>query len=177
MVNNLKYLVFFVMCLLQPICLPLPEASTILMGSASLGASATFIIGLIGIMLGIILMYKASFFLSEKYLSKFKTSTKYQTYQRLVSSNPFLTTGILFAIPILPDEIVCIGSAIAGVSLKFLLPIAVFAKSISIGMITYSSKIAEVFSIKQWQIVTIEIVLMFIFALIYSRIKKTNIFK
>ena len=165
------------MCLLQPICLPLPEASTILMGSVSLGANVTFVIGLIGIMIGIVFMYKVSFFLSEKYLSKFKTSTKYQTYQRLVSSNPFLTTGILFAIPILPDEIVCIGSAIAGVSLKFLLPIAVFAKSISIGMITYSAQIASVFSIEQWQIIVIEIVLMFIFALIYSRIKKTNLFK
>lgn len=165
------------MCILQPICLPLPEASTILMGTKALGANITFVIGLIGIMIGIILMYKLSFFLSEKYLTNFKKSSKYKTYQKLVATNPFLTTGILFAIPILPDEIVCVGSAIAGVSLKFLLPIAAFAKSISVGMITYSAEIAEMFSIQQWQIIAIEIILMFVFALIYSRIKKTNIFK
>lgn len=165
------------MCLLQPICLPLPEASTILMGSVSLGPHVTFIIALIGIMIGIIFMYKISFFLSEKYLTNLKKSPKYKTYQRLVATNPFLTTGILLAIPILPDEIVCIGSAIAGVSLKFLIPIAVFSKTISIGMITYSANIAELFSIKQWQIIAIEIGLMFVFALVYSRIKKTNIFK
>jgi len=165
------------MCILQPICLPLPEASTILMGSKSFGSNIAFVIGLAGIMTGIILMYELSFFLSEKYLVNFKKSSKYKTYQRLVASNPFLTTGILFAIPILPDEIVCVGSAIAGVSLKFLFPIAVFAKTISVGMITYSAEIAELFSIKQWQIIAIEIGFMFIFALIYSRIKKTNIFK
>lgn len=122
-------------------------------------------------------MYKISFFLGEKYLTKFKNTSKYKTYQKLIASNPFLTTGILFAIPILPDEIVCIGSAIAGVSLKFLLPIALFSKAISIGMITYSAEIATMFSLKQWQIIVIEIVLMLLFALIYSRIKKMNIFK
>lgn len=164
------------MCILQPICLPLPEASTILMGSISLGPHITFVIGLIGILIGIVFMYKVSFFLGNRYLKKFKDSPKYKTYQKLIASNPFLTTGILFAIPILPDEIVCVGSAIAGVSLKFLFPIAIFAKTISIGMVTYSAEIADLLSLSQWQIIVIEIVLMLVFALIYSRIKKTRLF-
>lgn len=172
----MKYFVFFILCVLQPICLPVPEATTILSGSVTLGANETFVIGMIGIMLGIVVMYKVSFFLGEKYLTNLKKSSKYKTYQRLVSSNPFLTTGILFAIPILPDEIVCVGSALAGVSLKFLLPIAVFSKAISIGMITYSSHIANALSLTQWQIIVIEVILMLIFALIYSRIKKTRLF-
>lgn len=172
----MKYFIFFILCVLQPICLPVPEATTILSGSVTIGANETFIIGMIGIMLGIIIMYKVSFFLGEKYLTNIKKSSKYKTYQRLVSSNPFLTTGILFAIPILPDEIVCVGSALAGVSLRFLLPIAIFSKAISIGMITYSSDIANALSLNQWQIIAIEVVLMLVFALIYSRIKKTRLF-
>lgn len=176
MVSIMKYFIFFILCVLQPICLPVPEATTILSGSVTIGADETFIIGMIGIMLGIIVMYKVSFFLGEKYLTNIKKSSKYKTYQRLVSSNPFLTTGILFAIPILPDEIVCVGSALAGVSLRFLLPIAIFSKAISIGMITYSSDIANALSLNQWQIIAIEVVLMLVFALIYSRIKKTRLF-
>ena len=172
----MKYFIFFILCVLQPICLPVPEATTILSGSVTIGANETFIIGMIGIMLGIIIMYKVSFFLGEKYLTNIKKSSKYKTYQRLVSSNPFLTTGILFAIPILPDEIVCVGSALAGVSLRFLLPIAIFSKAISIGMITYSSDIANALSLNQWQIIAIEVVLMLVFALIYSMIKKTRLF-
>ena len=172
----MKYFIFFILCVLQPICLPVPEATTILSGAVTLGANETFVIGMIGIMLGIVVMYKVSFFLGEKYLTNLKKSSKYKTYQRLVSSNPFLTTGILFAIPILPDEIVCVGSALAGVSLKILLPIAVFSKAISIGMITYSSHIANALSLTQWQIIVIEVILMLIFALIYSRIKKTRLF-
>lgn len=176
MVSIMKYFIFFILCVLQPICLPVPEATTILSGSVTIGANETFIIGMIGIMLGIIIMYKVSFFLGEKYLTNIKKSSKYKTYQRLVSSNPFLTTGILFAIPILPDEIVCVGSALAGVSLRFLLPIAIFSKAISIGMITYSSDIANALSLNQWQIIAIEVVLMLVFALIYSMIKKTRLF-
>lgn len=176
MVSIMKYFIFFILCVLQPICLPVPEATTILSGSVTIGANETFIIGMIGIMLGIIIMYKVSFFLGEKYLTNIKKSSKYKTYQRLVSSNPFLTTGILFAIPILPDEIVCVGSALAGVSLRFLLPISIFSKAISIGMITYSSDIANALSLNQWQIIAIEVVLMLVFALIYSRIKKTRLF-
>ena len=176
MVSIMKYFIFFILCVLQPICLPVPEATTILSGSVTIGADETFIIGMIGIMLGIIIMYKVSFFLGEKYLTNIKKSSKYKTYQRLVSSNPFLTTGILFAIPILPDEIVCVGSALAGVSLRFLLPIAIFSKAISIGMITYSSDIANALSLNQWQIIAIEVVLMLVFALIYSMIKKTRLF-
>lgn len=164
------------LCVLQPICLPVPEATTILSGSVTLGANETFIIGMLGIMLGIIIMYKVSFFLGEKYLTNIKKSSKYKTYQKLVASNPFLTTGILFAIPILPDEIVCVGSAIAGVSLRFLLPIAIFSKTISIGMITYSSYIADALSLTQWQIIVIEVVLLLIFALVYSKLKKTRLF-
>lgn len=171
----MKYLIFFIMCVSQPICLPLPEASTILMGSVSLGSHMAFVIGLIGILIGIILMYKLSFYLGEKYLSKFKKSSNYQKYKKLISTNPFLTTGILFAIPILPDEIICVGSALGGVSLKVLMPIAVFAKSISIGMITYSSNIASITSLKQWQIIAIEVVFMLVFALIYSKIKKVKL--
>ncbi len=172
----MKYLLFFLLCLLQPICLPVPEATTILSGTIMLGPNKAFFIALTGILIGIIFMYKITAYLSKKYLTKFKKNPKYKTYKKFVSTNPFLTTGILFAVPILPDEIVCIGAAIGGTPLKILLPIAVFAKTISIGMITYSSKLASMFSITQWQIILIEISFMLLFAYIYNKVKNSKHF-
>lgn len=167
----MKYLVFFMLCILQPICLPVPETTTILTGTMTLGSNEAFIIGLTGIMTGIILMYKVSFSLSKKFLRKFKQSSKYKTYKKYISHNPVLTTGILFTVPIIPDEIICIGSAIGEIPLKFILPIAAFSKIISIGMITYSEAIASKLSIKQWQVITIELIIMFILATIYQKVK------
>lgn len=176
--DNFKYLVFFILCVLQPICLPVPETTTILTGTVTLGSHKAFFIGLIGIMTGIILMYKISFFLSKKFLKKFKQSPKYKTYKKYISHNPILTTGILFTVPIIPDEIICIGSALGEIPLKFIIPIAIFSKIISIGMITYSEQIASRLSIQQWQVIVIELIIMFILSIIYQKVKdkkpKTN---
>lgn len=173
----MKYIVFFLLCILQPICLPVPEATTILTGTVKLGAHSAFFIGITGIMIGIVFMYQITHFLSKKYLKKIKQSPKFKAYQHYMSKYPFLTTGLLFAIPVIPDEIICIGSALGNIKLSIMLPIAFFSKIISIGMITYSKNIADVLSIKQWQVILIEIATMLIASLIYQRInnkKKTS---
>lgn len=169
--NNLKYLVFLILCILQPICLPFPEATTILSGTLSIGPNCTFFISLIGILTGIIIMYKISHYFSSKFLKKYQNNNKFLLYKKLVSTNPFLTTGILFAIPILPDEIVCVGSALGDIPLKIIVPIAIIAKSVSIGMTTYSSKIASIFDVNEWQVIVIEILLMIILGMVYRIIK------
>ena len=88
-----------------------------------------------------------------------------------MSKYPILTTGLLFAIPVIPDEIICIGSALGNIKLSVMLPIAFFSKIISIGMITYSKAIVDIFVLKQWEVIVIEILIMFIVSMIYQ---KTN---
>lgn len=170
----MKYLIFLILCILQPICLPVPEASTILTGTLQLGPTKTFIIAIIGIMFGITIMYQLTHFLSKKYLKKIIKSDKFKSYQKYMSKYPILTTGLLFAIPIIPDEIICIGSALGGIKMSIMLPIAFFSKIISIGMITYSQAIADMFVLKQWQVIVIEISIMFIASMIYQKINNKD---
>lgn len=170
----MKYLIFFICCILQPICLPVPEATTILTGTLKLGATEAFIIGITGIMIGIVFMYQITKFLSKKFLKKLKKSEKFKTYQHYMSKYPILTTGLLFAIPVIPDEIICIGSALGNIKLAIMLPIAFFSKIISIGMITYSKIIADILLLKQWQVILIEISLMLIASLIYQKVNQTK---
>lgn len=173
----MKYFIFLILCILQPICLPVPEASTILTGTLNLGPTPTFIIGMTGIMFGITVMYQLTHFLSKKFLRKLKKSPKFKAYQRYMSKYPILTTGLLFAIPVIPDEIICIGSALGDIKMSIMLPIAFFSKIISIGMITYSQAIADIFVLKQWQVIVVEISIMLIASVIYQRInndKKTK---
>ena len=67
-------------------------------------------------------------------------------------------TSILFVIPVLPDEIVCIGAAIIGISYWHLLLIAVPAKLISISMISYSDFIGSVLGITKMQVIVFEVI-------------------
>ena len=166
----MKYLIFLFLCILQPICLPVPEATTILTGTLQLGSTKAFIIAMCGIMFGIVVMYQITHFLSKKFLRKLKKSSKFKAYQRYMSKYPILTTGLLFAIPVIPDEIVCIGSALGGIKMSIMLPIAFFSKVISIGMITYSQVIADFFVLKQWEVIVIEIVIMLIASYIYQKV-------
>ena len=170
----MNYLVFLILCILQPICLPVPEATTILTGTLQLGPTKAFIIAMCGIMFGIVVMYQLTHFLSKKFLRKFKKSPKFKAYQRYMSKYPILTTGLLFAIPVIPDEIICIGSALGGIKMSIMLPIAFFSKIISIGMITYSQAIADIFVLKQWQVIVIEISIMFIASMIYQKINNKD---
>ncbi len=170
----MKYLIFLFLCILQPICLPVPEATTILTGTIQLGPNTTFCIALCGILFGIFLMYNITHFFSKKFLKKFKKNKKFIAYQRYMSKYPILTTGLLFAIPIIPDEIICVGSALGNIKLSILLPVAVFSKVISIGMITYSQVIADIFVLKQWEVIVIEIVVMFIASSIYKIINNSS---
>lgn len=166
----MKYLVFLILCILQPICLPVPEATTILTGTLNLGPTPAFIIGMIGIMFGIVVMYQITHYLSKKFLRKLKQTPKFKSYQHYMSKYPILTTGLLFAIPVIPDEIICIGSSLGNIKLSIILPIAFFSKMISIGMITYSKMIADIFVLKQWQVIVIEIAIMIVASLIYQKI-------
>jgi uncharacterized membrane protein YdjX (TVP38/TMEM64 family) len=170
----MKYLIFLFLCILQPICLPVPEATTILTGTLQLGPNTTFCIAMCGIMFDIVLMYQLTHFLSKKFLRKFKKNPKFKSYQKYMSKYPILTTGLLFAIPVIPDEIICIGSALGGIKLSIILPIAFFSKIISIGMITYSQVIADIFVLKQWQVIVIEISIMFMASIIYQRINNKD---
>lgn len=169
----MNYLIYIIACFLQPICWPLPEMATVILGTQEFGSLTAFIIAYIFILIGIAFMYKITFRLSEKYLTKFKNGLKFKKFQKFIKNNEILTTGILFILPILPDEVICIGSAILGIKFKIFFIIAIFAKFISIGVYAFSSEISLFFGINQIVIIAVELVIIFASAYIYN--KKTNL--
>lgn len=165
----MNYFLYIVACFLQPICWPLPEMATIILGAESFGSVQAFIIGYIFILLGIAFLYKFTFKLSEKYLKKFQKGKKFKRFQNFVKKNEILTTGILFVLPILPDEVICISSAIIGIKFKMFFTVAIFAKFISIGMYAFSSEVSLYFGINQLVIILIEVVIIFLCSFIYNK--------
>lgn len=81
---------------------------------------------------------------------------------------------MLFVIPVIPDEIICIGASLGSIKFKFIFPIALFAKTISIGMVTYSEFISKFLKISQFNLIVVEIILMLFAAFIYKIMKKEH---
>ncbi len=171
-------LLFFVICFFQPIILPLPEAITIPAGSAVIGSLSGAAIGFLGSSLGIVVMYLIARIGGLKLVSKFVKEKQLKKYQEYVLKNETLILTLMFIIPILPDEIICVGAGISRVSFKKFIVIASISKLITSSLLSYSVYLAKLFSLTTSQLALISsIVMACIFCLsfiIKKSIKRAN---
>lgn len=173
----MELILYMIVCFLQPICWPLPEMSTVLYGTIRFGPNTAFWIAYIFILLGIATIYKATFYLSERYLKKLKKKKNFKKYQKYIKKNEILTTGILFILPILPDEIICMAAAIMGIKFKSLIIVAIFSKFISISLIAYSKQFSEIFNISQIKIIIFQLLIIFLLSIIYDKYQEKKLKK
>ncbi|WP_226086740.1 TVP38/TMEM64 family protein [Mesobacillus sp. S13] len=140
--HTAKYIFFFI-SFAQPILLPIPEAVTIPGASAVFGPGVAAAIAFPGTLLGISVMFFAARYGGRKFISKFIKEQQLERYQQYVSKNETLIMFLLFIIPILPDEIICVGAGIGQVSPKRFLLIASISKFFTATMLAYSVELAE----------------------------------
>lgn len=165
-------ILYFICSFLQPVCLPVPEMLTVLWGSNVLGEKKAFVLGVAGSLMGILFMYffvKRCFAYFER---KKKLKQKIQKFQFYIRGYCFIIIGVLFIIPVLPDEIICIGAVLTGLNAGKFIGTALFAKIASIGMVVYSGQIAEICSMSQMEIMLIEIGVLLITAQIFKRMNR-----
>lgn len=130
--------IYFFICFLQPIVLPLPEPLTIMTGSAVLGRLNGAILGFLGTTLGILTMYLISRFFGEKLVLKIVKKEKLESFNEYIRKNETLILLLLFIFPLLPDEVICIGSGIAKINgYKFFI-VASISKIITAFTLSYS---------------------------------------
>lgn len=168
----LMKLMYFICCILQPICLPVPEMATVLWGSYSIGAVPSFVIGVIGSVLGIAIMYDLSRKASQKMIAYFKCETKIKKFQHYVERYKVLIIGFFFVVPVLPDEIICIGAPVVGIEFSSFIVLAFLSKCISIGLVSFSKEFASICNLNSIQIVLIELVIMGIAASCFKRVNQ-----
>lgn len=168
----MKELIYFILCVLQPICLPAPEIATYLYGEKTVGHLKALIIGLIGVMIGLTIMYYISFKAAKYIVRKFNLGGKVRKFAEYVRKYQILIIGFLFVVPILPDEIICIGSPLIGINYIVFIIIAFISKLISISMVVFSENISMLFKVNQSTIIIIEIVLCLLATIIFNIIDK-----
>lgn len=136
-------IIFFFVCFLQPIILPIPEVVTVTAGSAVFGSFVAACISFVGTLTGIVTMYFIARKGGRMVIRKFVKERHVQKYERCVSKNEIGLLLLMFIIPILPDEIICVGAGIGGVGVKKFIIIATVAKLITSFSLAYSLDVAQ----------------------------------
>ena len=134
-------IVYFIICFLQPIILPLPEPFTIMTGSAILGRFNGAVVGFLGTILGILTMYFISRYASEKFLFNVIKKEKLEKFNEYIRKNEILIILMLFIFPVLPDEVICIGSGLANINIYKFITISCVAKLITVFTLSYSIEV------------------------------------
>jgi uncharacterized membrane protein YdjX (TVP38/TMEM64 family) len=168
--------IFFTICFLQPILLPFPEAATVGAGTAVLGSLPAAIISFVGTLSGIIIAYFIAKIGGQKLIRRLVKEHHIKQYERYVSRNEISILLILFVIPILPDEIICFGAGISGVSFKKFLSIACVAKLITSFSLAYSVDFAQSLALTNTQLSFLVIVILGI-VMVISIISKKMLLK
>jgi uncharacterized membrane protein YdjX (TVP38/TMEM64 family) len=171
-------LLFFLICFFQPIFLPLPEAVTLPAGSTVLGSFSGAAIGFLGSVSGIVVMYFIARIGGLKLVSKFVKEKHLKKYQEYVLKNETVILTLMFIIPILPDEIICVGAGISKVSFKRFFIIASISKLITSSLLSYSVYLAKLFSLTTSQLALASSIIiaciLFVSLIIKKMIKRTN---
>jgi uncharacterized membrane protein YdjX (TVP38/TMEM64 family) len=152
--------IFFTICILQPILLPFPEAATVGAGSAVLGSLPAASISFVGTLSGIVIAYFIAKIGGQKLIRKLVKENHIKQYQHYVARNEISILLILFVIPILPDEIICFGAGISGVSFKKFFVIACVAKLITSFSLAFSVDFAQSLALTNTQLGFLVIVIL-----------------
>ncbi|MBH0160382.1 TVP38/TMEM64 family protein [Fictibacillus sp. 26RED30] len=142
---ELAKLIYFSVCYAQPIILPVPEIVTVVAGSATLGPFTAFILGFIGAVLGILTMFYLSRTFGMKMVQRLVNEKQLDQYHRFVKKNEMWIIVSLFIVPVLPDEIICVGAGVSGVKTRRFIMIAVLAKLVTTFSLAYSLRVTDLF--------------------------------
>ena len=124
--------VYFLACVLLPICIPVPETAVVLWGTRQIGSLGAFILGVTGSVLGLTIMHSISSLIAHRIAKGKKEQRMLAWLRRLTGRYRFWILGILLIVPVVSDEVLCAASAFLKISLHQFLKIGIIAKVISI---------------------------------------------
>lgn len=152
--------IYFLLCVLLPICIPVPEAAVVLWGTGRIGSAGAFIFGVAGSVLGLAVMHTFSSLIAGRILRGRKEKRQLAWLQQVTGQYGSLVLGVLLIVPLVSDEVLCAGAAILKISLPRFLNIGIIAKIISVGMVAFSGSLGALCGLKHWQIIAGEVLLM-----------------
>lgn len=154
--------VYFLACVLLPICVPVPETAVILWGTRQIGSPGAFFWGVIGSVLGLVIMYSLSSLIAYRIAKGRKERRQIAWFKQLTGRRRVWILGALLIVPLVSDKALCAGSAFLKIPLPQFLKIGIIAKIISIGMIAFSGFFGDLCGLRRWQMIAVELLFLFL---------------
>lgn len=107
-------------------------------------------------------------------ISKLVNQKQLFQYQKFAQKNETLILFVLFIVPILPDEIICIGAGLSKISIKKFLVIASLSKVLTSFIYAYSIELAGLLSLTTSQMImslSTVMIRIFVYTLTFRRFK------
>ena len=153
---------YFLICVLLPICVPVPETAVVLWGTGQIGSLGAFFFGVTGTVLGLTIMYSLSSLIVHRIVKGKKERRQLAWLKQLTGRYGSWILGVLLIVPLVSDEVLCVGSAFLKISLPQFLKIGIIAKIISVGMIAFSGFFGDLCGLRRWQMITVELLFLFL---------------
>ncbi|HSP48537.1 MAG TPA: VTT domain-containing protein [Clostridiaceae bacterium] len=153
--------IYLIINFVQPIFLPTPEAITTMAGSAIFGPGPAFVLGFLGTLSGILFMYTLVRFFGERIIRSVVKEKNLQKFNKYIRKQEILFLSIFFIFPVVSDEVVVLGSVLAGIRFRSFFIVATIAKLITQFIYSYSAASGILLGVSGTRLVVIQFILFF----------------
>jgi uncharacterized membrane protein YdjX (TVP38/TMEM64 family) len=169
---QIGWALFFAISFFQPIALPLPEAATVVAGSAVFGPLVTFVIAYIGTVCGMLVMFQLVRLGREHFFGGDKTLKLLHQYDHMVDQHGLFFIIVLCMFPLLPDEVICVGAGISRLPFLTYLAIVLACKGVTLWLLSYSFILVDMLGLSKGEALIGLVVLLACYLIIKYRRKQ-----
>ena len=130
-------LIFIGLTVFQVVVLPIPEAVTILLGVAIYGATWSFVLSVIGTIIGSLISFMLGKVFGRKLCNWMFGEENTEKYARILSEKGRFLFIIMLLFPAFPDDMLCMIAGITPMSYAYFTVICLITRPVMIGLTAY----------------------------------------
>ena len=129
--------IFIGLTVFQVVVLPIPEAVTILLGVAIYGATWSFVLSVIGTMIGSLISFMLGKVFGRKLCNWMFGKDNTEKYARILNEKGRFLFIIMLLFPAFPDDMLCMIAGITSMSYAYFTVICLVTRPVMIGLTAY----------------------------------------
>lgn len=164
--------IFIGLTVFQVVVLPIPEAVTILLGVAIYGPTMSFILSVIGTLIGSLISFALGKFFGRKLCNWMFGEENTEKYAKIVDEKGRVLFILMLLFPAFPDDMLCMIAGITKMSVAYFTAVCLLTRPVMIGITAYLGSGVIPFSgegIPVWIAIAC---LMFVGFVLISRLRK-----
>ena len=129
--------IFIALTVFQVVVLPIPEAVTILLGVAIYGATTSFILSIIGTIIGSLISFMLGKVFGRRLCNWMFGEDNTEKYAKLMNEKGRFLFIIMLLFPAFPDDMLCMIAGITTMSYTYFTVVCLLTRPVMIGLTAY----------------------------------------